>query len=310
MSFPSPDLTVPTLQDWQFSFNGLTMGLGTSYGITNVTGLDLPTIRNGDKGRPRDQGMFIGLDVYGGRSFTVDLWVFADGVSSTQALLDALAAATPVQGITEIPMWFKIPNMGQMAIMCRVRKRTMPFDFDYGAGQVAKPVLQFYATDPRVYYTPSVASTTTLPGTGSMSGFTFPLTFPFTFGNGAIPGQLNLDNTGNYEMRPIIIFNGPLTSPSIQNTSITGNPKLTFTNPTQLNYTLQPGDTLTVDLDFHSISYTPVNTNTPQQVLNWYALGSTWFNLGPGNNALFFSSADSPPTTGYVTVQWAPATMI
>lgn len=310
MAFPSPNLTVPTLSDWQFSFNGVTMGVGTSYGITNVTGLDLPTIRNGDKGRPRDQGMFIGLDVFGGRSFTLDLWVLADGTNSTQALLEALAAATPVMGNTEIPLWFKIPNMNQMAIMCRVRKRTMPFDFDYGAGNVAKPVIQFFATDPRVYYSPSQSSTTTLPGTGSLSGFTFPLTFPFTFGNGAIPGQLNLDNTGNYEMRPIIIFNGPLTNPSIQNTSIAGNPKLTFTNPTQLNYTLQPGDTLTVDLDFHSISYTPVNTNTPQQVLNWYALGSTWFNLGPGNNALFFSSSDNPATTGFITVQWAPATMI
>lgn len=308
MAFPSPNLTVPTLSDWQFSFNGVTMGVGTSYGITNVTGLDLPTIRNGDKGRPRDQGMFIGLDVFGGRSFTLDLWVLADGTSSTQALLEALAAATPVMGNTEIPLWFKIPNMNQMAIMCRVRKRTMPFDFDYGAGNVAKPVIQFFATDPRVYYSPSISSTTTLPN-GSVGGLTFNFSFPMSF-LGTMPGQLVLNNIGNYEMRPIIVFTGPLTNPSIQNTSIAGNPKLTFTNPTQINYTLQPGDTLTVDLDFHSISYTPVNTNNPQQVLSWYAQGSTWFNLGPGQNLLYFSSSDHPITDGTVTVNWASSTMI
>lgn len=310
MSFPSPSLVVPVLNDYEVSFNGLTMGGDTPYGILQMEGFDLPVIRNGDAGRPRDQGMLIGLDVFGGRSFTLNMWIAANGGSSLQTLLEALAAATPVMGNTEIPFWFKLPNLGQMCVMARARKRTMPIDLDYGAGMVAKPVVQFFATDPRIYYSPSFTTTTTLPGTSPQGGFTFPFTFPLTFGSSLPPGQMSLDNIGNYEMRPLIIFTGPLTNPSIQNTSIAGNPKLTFTNPTQLNYTLQPGDTLTVDLDFHSILYTPVNTSNPQSVLNWYAQGSTWFNLAPGVNTMFFSSTDNPPTTGTCEVEWASSTMI
>ncbi len=308
MAFPSPSLTPPVLSDWQFSFNGLTMGAGTSYGVLTATGFDLATIRTQDVGRPRDQGMIIGLDVFSGRTFELNLWVAADGTDSMQTLMSALASATPVGGSTEQPFYFKLPNMPQMAFMARARKRTFPLDLDYGAASVAKPVIQFEATDPRAYYSPSVSNTIGLPA--PLQGVSFPITFPMSFGTGGTGTYLTLDNAGNYEMRPILVFTGPLTNPSVNNTSIASNPRLTFSNPNQTSYTLYAGDTLTVDLDYHTIVYTPSGETVGQNYRGWLVKGSTWFDLIPGNNQLFFSSSDGSQVAGTMEVQWTSASLI
>ncbi len=308
MAFPPTNAVVPVLSDWQFSFNGLTMGAGTPYTIQQATGFDLASIRTQDVGRPRDQGMFIGLDVFGGRTFELNLWVISDGTTDLQTLMLSLASATPVAGSTEQPFYFKLPSMPQMAFMARARKRSFPLDLDYGAASIAKPVIQFEATDPRAYYSPSLSNSIALPV--PLTGVKFPITFPMSFGTGGTGTYLTLDNTGNYEMRPILVFTGPLTTPTVNNTSISGNPYLTFRNPNQTSYTLYAGDTLTVDLDMHTIVYTPSGATQGQNYRAWLTTGSTWFNLVPGNNNLFFSSLDASQVGGTLTVQWAPAYLI
>ena len=279
-----------------------------SYGVLQATGFDLASIRTQDVGRPRDQGMFIGLDVFGGRTFELNLWVASDGSESLQTKMQALATATPVAGSTEQPFYFKLPNMPQMAFMARARKRSFPLDLDYGAASVAKPVIQFEATDPRAYYSPSSSDSIGLPA--PLTGVTFPITFPMSFGTGGTGTYLTLDNAGNYEMRPILVFTGPLTNPSVNNTSIASNPRLTFSNPNQTSYTLYAGDTLTVDLDYHTIVYTPSGETVGQNYRGWLVKGSTWFDLIPGNNQLFFSSSDGSQVAGTMEVQWTSASLI
>ena len=67
MSFPLASESPPTLTPYQLSFNGYTFGSGQPLRVKKIDGLDLPTVRTGDSGRPREPGLFAGLDVLGGR---------------------------------------------------------------------------------------------------------------------------------------------------------------------------------------------------------------------------------------------------
>jgi hypothetical protein len=97
--------------------------------------------------------------------------------------------------------------------MCRPRRRPQKIDADYAAAAISKPELGFHATDPR-FYTAGKESTLKLKIEGGKDK----------------PREVVLAN-GNTEMRPIVIFTGPLIEPQISNQSITGKPFLKFVNP-------------------------------------------------------------------------------
>jgi hypothetical protein len=205
--FPPPNIVPPELEDFQWFFNGLLFGADTPVGVLKVEGLDLAAIRSGDVNWPRDHGQARGLDVLEGRDIIFDLWMKTDG-ESLQATQLELAAATNVRPAEELPLWFKLPNLPVLCVMCRPRKRKIDIESDYAAAQIAKPELALHATDPRIY-------------SAGHEG-TIALHEPPTE-----PETLEVDNEGNTEMRPIAIFTGPLASPYIE-AALTGTPRLTF----------------------------------------------------------------------------------
>lgn len=306
MAFPSSSLTPPTLSNWQFSYQGLTFGQGQAIKVAHVTGLgDLAEIRNGDEPRARDHGQTIGLDLFGGRDITFDLEAESSSGQVETTLLTLAQVTTP--GLTtEQPLWFQLPGMPLLAVMCRPRKRTLPWDVGYQIGNVAQVSAQFHATDPRVY-TAGAAVTVGLPS--PTAGMTFPATFPLTFG-ATSPNGVTVTNGGNVESRPVLVITGPVTSPSVQNASISGSPTLTFTNPTQSGYTVAAGDQLVIDLDLHSILYYVGGVSsgtTPASRGSWLVSGSTWWDLPAGANLIQFLSKDSASVAGSLTVQYASA---
>ena len=150
MSFPPTSLTPPTLTDYQWSYNGTLLGASTPLGVLNVTGLvDLAQIRSGDPNQPRAHGQFVGLDLYGGRDITFSIFAKTNG-TSLQSTLNAFASATVCGLATEQPLWFQLPNMPLLCIMCRPRKRSIPVDKNYEVN-IGYPVAQFHATDPNIY---------------------------------------------------------------------------------------------------------------------------------------------------------------
>jgi hypothetical protein len=190
-------------------------GADTPIGVLNIEGLDLAEIRSGDANWPRDHGQARGLDLYGGRDVIFDLWMKTDGTSLQQSQLE-LAAATVVLPNEEPPLWFQLPNLPVLCIMCRPRKRPMKIDSDYAAGQIGQPELVLHATDPRIY--------------GAGQATTIAPNFPAT--------SAVLDNTGNTEMRPVIVFNGPLARPKAASQAIAGEPFLQVRpNPTGVEET-------------------------------------------------------------------------
>jgi hypothetical protein len=156
MGFPS-GLTPPSLATFQWSYNGVLLGASAPLGVLSVTGLaDLADIRSNDPNQARANGQFIGLDLYGGRDVTFHVFAKTDGVS-LQDTLTAFAAATVVGLATEQPLWFQLPNLPLLCVMCRPRKRAVPIDKNYEVN-VAYPVAQFHATDPNIYAVAQTAS--------------------------------------------------------------------------------------------------------------------------------------------------------
>jgi hypothetical protein len=148
--FPSPTITPPTLNDFEYYFNGLHFGAETPFGVLGVEGLDLAEIRSGDISYPRDYGQFKGLDLFAGKDIIFDFWEKSNGVSLQSSQLE-LATATNIMPDEEFPLWFQLPNLPILCVFCRVRKRPTKIDSDYAAANIAKPELVLHATDPRIY---------------------------------------------------------------------------------------------------------------------------------------------------------------
>lgn len=301
--------TPPSISNWQWQYNGLTMGASTNFGILGVTGLDLADVRQGDQNFPRDFGQSIGLDVYGGRDVSLDIWLTGTGGLVANQLL--LSQAMTLGLATEQPLWFQIPTLGLVCVMARTRKRQMKWDADYAGGAAAKPTAQFHCTDPRIYAA-GQSVTITLSSSGG-GGITFPVgPFPVTFGASSPVSPTTVANTGTMESRPIVIFNGPVTNPWIGNYSLANNPYVQFENPAQTGYTVLAGDQLVVDLGTpHRVLYYPggiASGATPNSAMSWLTYQSTWWNLPPGNNSIRYGSQDSSTTgLGTAVVVWSSA---
>jgi hypothetical protein len=298
--FPAPSVSVPSLVPYQFWFNGLTMGPGTSLEIKKINGTELPTIRTGDSERPREHGMFAGLDVMAGGELTLEGDLQKDSVSFGHAW-QALSSATVPMGVVEAPLYMNLPGYGTLVSMCRIRKRSIPIDITFALGELASVTLLFAATDPRLYSTPTQSASVTPPGT--RTGFSLPLSFPMSFGGGSVAGVLNINNQGNIDTKPILTVEGPCTNPSITLASAGSSPNLTFL------LTMAAGDRLVLDTDMHTATY--FTSGSTIGATRWYtrAPGSQWFTLEPGINELQFLTSDPTPS-GTLTAEWAPARIL
>lgn len=299
MSFPDITVTPPFLANWQYSFGGLVFGEGNAWAVQSADGLGLPKLNSTDPQRPRDQGEFKGLDTMGGRDLTLTLSTQAASSLALHTLLAQLESVIlpSSDGVTETPLWFKRPGVPQLATMVRVRNFGLKSENKLSYSHIAQPVIAFHATDPR-FYGATQSADASVPVGGS--GFSFPLTFPLTFGGGSSAASINAPNNGTWEMRPLLVLTGPMLTPSITNSSIDGNPTITF------GIQLFSGDQLIIDLDARSAVYFAAGTTTGQTRLNTIQ-ASTWWNLPPGPNTITFNTRDSGAVLGTLQMEWADA---
>lgn len=126
----------------------------------------------------------------------------------------------------------------------------------------------------------------------SSSVFTFPVTFPVTFG--AFGGAGAAVSNGTWETYPVLILNGPLTSPTIQN--------LTTDEKFQLNTTVSAGQVVTVDFAYGKKSVTRNDgTNLMGFVSSDSDLGT--FHLDPGSNQ-FQAVASGATVASSMVLEW------
>lgn len=317
MKFPPPSVTAPTLSSFEWQCEGLTIGGFTTYGILGVEGWDLAKIMSKNVQRNRDYGEILGLDVFAGRDVIIDMWVKSDGISLQDAELQ-IASAFQIMPDSETYLWGQLPNLPVMCAVGRCEKKPRKIDSDYANANISKPSITFHATDPRLYGQALQVELTL--GGGASGGVTFTGSVPpasqsfgvapsFTVTFGANSGTTTtIENEGNMEMRPYLIFNGPLTNPFFANE--TQSAMVTLQEPGGSGYTVLSGDQATIDLDTHLVQYWPggIAANTPYAIQEWLTYGSQWWNL-PGGVAqtIQFGSADATNVGGTGFVWYAPA---
>lgn len=278
------------------------LGPGNSVEFLKLEGLDMPPSKNGDQERPRIRGQYIGLDTLDASDIVMTMEVGPPFTTGTlQGDLALLRKATQTQGATEYPLYFQPANGGTLlCTMARCRKRNVPIDIAYAAGNLAQNVvLQFHATDPYWYAAPTLDPSVGLPTPGA--GFGFPFTFNLSFGGSSSPNTLTATNNGDVPCYPTLVVTGPCLNPSMQNSSISGAPMLTF------DIQLNTGDQLYIDTDLQSCTYYPIGSTQGSSRLNTLVAGSTWWTIPPGSNVISFNSQDVSQVAGTLAVWYSSA---
>ena len=278
------------LADWQLTYNGLTLGAGTAYGISDLRGLDdLPELRTSDTPRPQDHGEYPGIDYAAGRTVDVALTVTAATDAAFRAAIQALEDATILR-TAETALSFQNPGMASpRRVNARPRRRSIPNDWDH-VFRIGRVALQFHATDPRVYDDNQSSSSTAAATSGG--GRTYNRVYNLTYAAGGAGGSITATNNGNFPTRPTARIDGPVTDPRIEN--VTAGKFLQFSG-----LTLAAGDWL--DIDFANRT---VLLNGTASRYGFLTSTSSFWELAPGANEIKFTSGSA---TGTLTLTWRSA---
>ncbi len=306
MPFPPPGLPVPTLLPLEVSYGGLTFGgIGGSTSRYNVaqTGFtkgsfSVPKYITGDVQRAIDQGEFGGIDLSAGRDIGVDIIVKGTSPTDFDAAIQALAGVLPPQGEIELPLYVSRPS-GVYGCMAKPRGCDYPYSTSEVFAQATVATCAWHATDPRWYLMPATSLTADVPG--PLPGVTFDVTFNVDFGGGHYGSLIDITNSGLYEMRPLLIIEGPCINPAVANLSLPGTPTI------GLNLTLEAGDTVEIDTDFQTVQLTAAGTTESVSRKNDLTPGSVWWNLPPGLSTIRLVTDDLAATAGKLVVQSASA---
>lgn len=293
---------------------GTIAGAGTSIGLKSISGLrDLPATRYQDQNRGQADGAYPGTSYLGERilqivweltlatnlegtltSLAAGFQNIADPASVVMTGGDYLLqqsgagnAGKPVSALT-----IQLPNRANpFTVFGRPSKYNAPIDTDYQYGRVN--VSSEWTSPDGILYDGTVISSGPIGLPSPTSGLAFPAAFPWSFGS-STGGTATLNNTGSYPTPPLLVINGPLSYPQITNQT-TGE-------YLSLNIVLGSSDTLTAS---HQTGTLTLNGSANRN--NTVMAGSTFFNLGPGNTTLTFSSKDAVAVTGTCNAYILPA---
>ena len=151
--------------------------------------------------------------------------------------------------------------------------------------------------DPIMYGSNPIVAKSGLPAGGG--GFTFPITFPFTFPGPGGGGDINVTNSGNAAVYPIITVFGPCTSPSLTLKAF-GQSFLFALTGIQLN----TGDFAIIDFKARTVT-----TNTQGSAYAYVTPGSSWWQIPPGTSTISFS-AFSASGAAHAEVQFSNGYMV
>lgn len=280
------------LANYSFQFGSFVFGGASSpYQIQSVDGLEsLPDLRTQDDNRGFNDGMFSGRDFLGGRTVTMEIFVFAGNGYSAQQNFDLLQAALIPQQTGTTALTYQLSVTDETRIVySRVRTRRATIDKEYTFGYI-RAQYSFFCPDPR-YYSETLSTQSLIPT--QTLGRTYDRTYDMTYGGGAT-GTI-VYNTGNTTTYPTITLNGPITDPTISNGS-TGE----FIT---VQGTYLVTDTIVIDLLNKTIT---LNGSSARNLL----LGtSKWFGAAPGYTTFAFSGSGYTIGTTSATVSYRSASI-
>jgi hypothetical protein len=251
------------LTNYTFVFNGLTIGTGTNYLVTNVEGLGgTAPLRIQDDNRGYIDGSYSGRDFYDERTVYLDVTVLGSSSTTAQENYKALQNAYAPQPLgyyvdptvspnaNQLQLFqFRLNgNTGDMQMYGRSRGLTTPVNADFAYGYIQTRI-QMTFPDPRYY----VDTATTVTGS-----------------------SITLTNSGWATSCPVITIASPSSSGYITDGVIT----MTFANVTS--------SPLVIDL-LSRVIYTAGDPNRNVMV----ASSNGWLSLEPTSVNNWFSTIGS-----------------
>lgn len=200
------------------SFNGLNLNSDPYY-VQSLDGLlGSPEIRTADKPLVGRSGMIAGIDKYSGRSLVLALEVVSSNEIAFNTAVNnfKIALAAPMDAE---PLVFTIPGVAngtQAFVNVRPRKVSLPVEFTY-QDYAGVANVEFYATDALIYSYDESAST--LNVFQPAGGRTYDRTYDVTYGAAGFNGTALLTNNGTTLAPVLIRIYGPVTNPTITNST-------------------------------------------------------------------------------------------
>ena len=153
-----------TLSNYQFAFNGLTIGVGTPYTIENIDGLGgTSPLRVQDDNRGYIDGSYSGRDFYDARTVTFNILITGDGTHNAQYYYKQLQSAFAPQVLgyyvdptvsgsqpnaLQLFQYQLTSDTGPKRMYGRSRGVTTSINPEFGFGYILAMV-DFYFPDPR-----------------------------------------------------------------------------------------------------------------------------------------------------------------
>jgi len=144
------------LSDYQFSYRGVTMGVGTNYDVIDIRGLHDLSVRSDDRESSRSHGYIPGIQLAGFRLIRMNIMVHgtAGSLDLWTDVSDLLAAMSPDQyeqpSETGDRFQWKLPGETEVFSYVRPAKRTTVRRSETEGGLV--PInIELRSYDPRIY---------------------------------------------------------------------------------------------------------------------------------------------------------------
>lgn len=271
------------LLDYQYNFNGLTFGDGTSYMIDHAEGFEGFEVRSSDSDQPRNDGAIRGLDYVSPRTIAFTLSLAETSDTSYETDWVALRSAFMASRSTDRALTFKRPGQVERYVNCRPIQLTRVEEY-LSFDQIGHPPLVFRAVDPRIYASDVQQVNATVFAT-SAGGMDWPVTnWPIDFTGGTQNLAVAVNN-GTADAYPLIRFYGPVVG------TVTGVTLTNITNGSvlQVSTTITTGQILTADMTaaVTGANSLVVSLDGSNRYGSWVVPRSA-FSLSPGSNSLKF----------------------
>ncbi|HEX5566745.1 MAG TPA: hypothetical protein VFY14_07435 [Streptomyces sp.] len=294
-------MTTPVpLADYQHQLGGVLIGTGTPVQVRAIEGLGLAPVRSGDVEPEGEDGTWLGVDRYGGRTIRIDAAIRA--VGDAAGVLDRLAALVEAADDAAVRDWggatldLRLKFPGRPVRVVRGRLRKAEPELAQVVHGFAPLDIEFQGSD-HLYYADQPDTTSIPLGSLSAGGLTFPLYFPFTIAGApqAVGRPGFFEVAGTAATWPVLRVAGPCANPVITHVG-TGR-------TLAVQATLAAGEW--VEIDTRPGWRTVLRENGGGAPLTGRSRLDE-FRLTPGMNEIAWSATD-PTLTSTLAVTWWPA---
>jgi hypothetical protein len=239
-------------------------------------GFDFPDVRNNNFNKPGEHGAVVSNQLYGGRTIILTGRVSGTTIALHEQNRRALQAALGIKkdnNAASLPILCKVLTMDGLALQTYIYANKKP-DIKRKSPIASSFLIELFAPDYPLFDQSQQAYTINIPSGG---GVTVPVTFPMTLAAKS-GGSVTATNSGDADSYPIVTFNGPLTSPYINN--------VTTGEVFKVNYTLAIGDILVCDMANKTMILNGITNALP-----YWDSGNSWMKIIPGANLLTLGSS-------------------